>query len=171
MDFSQLVRTRYSVRAYKDTPVPEDILAQILEAGRLAPSAHNSQPQMVYVVKTAQARQAIVDNCPCTFGAPTILVVAYDRARERMSKMNPGFGFGEIDTSIVCTQMMLQATDLGIGSCWIGMFNREQLQQALKLPENMVIIGLLLLGYAAEDATPLPLHTQYRDKAETIGEL
>ena len=50
MDFSQLVRTRYSVRAYKDTPVPEDILAQILEAGRLAPSAHNSQPQMVYVV-------------------------------------------------------------------------------------------------------------------------
>lgn len=171
MNFSELVKARYSVRSYKDTPIPEDILDLILEAGRLAPSAHNNQPQMIYVAKSEESRKKIASVCPCTFGAPLILVVAYDQDRQRMSKMNPGYGFGENDAAIVCTQMMLQATDLGIGSCWVGMFNREEIHKVLSLPENITVIGLLLLGYPGENAKPLPLHTQYRDKSETIAEI
>lgn len=169
MNFSELVHARYSVRSYKSDPIPDDILETILEAGRVAPSAHNSQPQMIYVAKTEESRRKIADVCPCTFGAPMILVIAYDQNRQRMSRLNPGYGFGENDTAIVCTQMMLQATDLGIGSCWIGMFKREDISAVLELPENITVIGLLLLGYAADDAQPLPLHTQYRDHTETIA--
>ena len=132
MDFSQLVRTRYSVRSYKDMPIPDEILEQILEAGRLAPSAHNTQPQMIYVAKSKEARDKIASVCPCTFGAPMILVIAYDKERQRMSRLNPSYGFGENDTAIT-------------------------------------VIGLLLLGYAADDAEPLPLHSKYRDAEETIA--
>ena len=171
MNFSELVRARYSVRSYAERPIPEDVLELILEAGRFAPSAHNCQPQMVYVAKTQEARQKIASVCPCTFGAPMILAVGFDRDRQRMSKLNPGYGFGENDAAIVCTQMMLQATDLGVGSCWVGMFNRDEIHLALSLPENVVITGLLLLGYPAEDAKPLPLHYQYRPKEETIVEI
>ena len=171
MNFSELVKTRYSVRSYKNTPIAEDALDMILEAGRVAPSAHNCQPQMVYVAKSAEARKKIASVCPCTFGAPMILAIGYDRDRQRMSKMNPGYGFGENDAAIVCTQMMLQATDLGIGTCWVGMFNREEIHSVLALPENVVITGLLLLGYPAEDAKPLSLHSKYRPREETIIEI
>lgn len=171
MNFSELVKARYSVRSYKDQPIPEEALECILEAGRVAPSAHNCQPQMVYVAKSEASRQKIASVCRCTFGAPMILVVGYDQNRQRMSKLNPGYGFGENDAAIVCTQMMLQATDLGIGSCWVGMFNRQEIREALALPENIVITGLLLLGYPAEDAKPLHLHYEYRSKEETIVEI
>jgi nitroreductase len=67
--------------------------------------------------------------------------------------------------------MMLQAADLGIGSCWVGMFKRQEVSDVLELPENIVVTGLLTLGYPAEDAKPLPLHTQYRDRSETITEI
>lgn len=171
MNFSELAKTRYSVRAYKDTPIEEETLNAILEAGRLAPTAHNSQPQMIYIARRKEILEKLASVCRCTFGAPLILVVGYDRNRERPSRLNPGLGFGEIDTSIVCTHMMLQAADLGIGSCWVGMFNRQELSRVLDLPENIEVVGLLTLGYPAEDARPLHLHGEYRDRAETIAEL
>lgn len=171
MEFSELIKERYSVRSYKSTPVPDEILETILEAGRVAPSAHNSQPQMIYVAKSEDSQKKIASICPCTFGAPVILVIAYDKNRQRMSKMNPGYGFGENDTAIACTHMMLQAADLGIGSCWVGMFNRQEMSVILELPENITVIGLLLLGYASDDAKPLPLHFKIRDRSETIAEI
>ena len=100
-----------------------------------------------------------------------ILVVGYDRNRERLSRLNPGYGFGETDTAIVCTHMMLQAADLGIGSCWVGMFNRQEVSDILELPDNIVVTALLTLGYPAENAEPLHLHQEYRDRTETVAEL
>lgn len=171
MHFSELAKSRYSVRSYKDLPLPEETLDMILEAGRVAPTAHNSQPQMIYIARSRESREKLASVCRCTFGAPLILVVGYDRNRERASKLNPGLGFGETDTAIVCTHMMLQAADLGIGSCWVGMFNREQVSQILDLPENIVVTALLTLGYPTDDAQPLHLHLEYRDRSETVAEI
>ena len=117
------------------------------------------------------ARKKLAAVCPCTFDAPLILVVCYDLERERKSKMNPGFGFGEIDATIVCTHMMLEAADLGIGSCWVGMFNKQELADALELPEHIVPTALLPMGYPSENAAPLPLHSQYREFTDTIDEI
>ena len=171
MHFSELARSRYSVRAYQDTPVPDEILDAILETGRVAPTAHNIQPQMIYIARSEASREKLASVCRCTFGAPVILVVGYDRNRERLSRLNPGYGFGETDTAIVCTHMMLQAADLGIGSCWVGMFNRQEVSDILELPDNIVVTALLTLGYPAENAEPLHLHQEYRDRTETVAEL
>lgn len=171
MTFLELAKGRYSVRSFENRPIEEEKLQMILEAGRVAPSAHNCQPQRIYVAKSESARKKLASVCPCTFDAPVILMVCYDLDRERKSKWNPGYGFGETDAAIVCTHMMLEAADLGIGSCWVGMFNKQQVKEVMELPESEVVLALLPLGYPADNAKPLPLHSQYRAFEETIQEI
>ena len=168
MTFSELAHARYSVRSFKNQPIEEEKLNMILEAGRVAPSAHNNQPQKVYVAKSEEARKKLASVCRCTFDAPVILVIGYDQTRESKSKLNPGYGFGETDAAIVCTHMMLQAADLGIGSCWVGMFCKQEVAQILELPKDVVVTALLPIGYPADDAKPLHLHTQFREVEDTI---
>ena len=171
MTFMELAKSRYSVRGFSDAPVEEEKLAAILEAGRIAPTACNNQPQKIYVGKSREARQKLASVCPCTFDAPVILVVCYDRNRDWKNKLQPGYESGETDAAIVCTHMMLQAFELGIGSCWVGYFNANDVAHALGLPENLTVSALLPMGYPADNAVPLPLHTQYRDFADTIEEI
>ena len=171
MTFFELAKARYSVRSFKDTPIEEEKLDLILEAGRIAPTACNNQPQKIYVAKSEDSKQKLASVCRYTFDAPVILVVCYDRTRDWKNKLMPGYTSGETDASIVCTHMMLQAADLGIGSCWVGYFNAQAVAEVLDLPENITVSALLPIGYAAENAQPAPLHTQYRDFADTVTEL
>ena len=171
MTFQELAKTRYSVRAFRETPIEKEHMDLILEAGRVAPTACNFQPQKIYVARSAEARAKLASVCRCTFGAPVILVVGYDRTRDWKNKLMPGLTSGETDAAIVCTHMMLQAADLGIGSCWVGYFNPEQVAEVLGLPENITVTALLPIGYPAENAEPLPLHSQYRELADTVAEI
>lgn len=168
MTFQELAHARYSVRSFQDRPIEEEHLNLILEAGRVAPTACNFQPQKIYVAKSAEAREKLASVCRCTFGAPVILVVCYDRERDWKNKLMPGYESGETDAAIVCTHMMLQAFELGIGSCWVGYFNPKTVAETLGLPENVTVSALLPMGYPAEDAQPLPLHEQVREFADTI---
>ena len=169
MTFQELARARYSVRSFKDIPIEEEKMNLILEAGRVAPTACNNQPQKIYVAKSEASRKKLASVCRCTFDAPVILVVCYDRTRDWKNKLQPGYESGETDAAIVCTHMMLQAAELGIGSCWVGFFNPNEVAQALGLPENVTVSALLPMGYAAENAQPAPMHTQYRDFGDTVA--
>ena len=171
MTFQELAHARYSVRSFQDRPIAEEHLNLILEAGRVAPTACNFQPQKIYVAKSAEAREKLASVCRCTFGAPVILVVCYDRERDWKNKLLPGYESGETDAAIVCTHMMLEAFELGIGSCWVGYFNPQTVAETLGLPENITVSALLPMGYPAEDAQPLPLHSQFRDFGDTIEEI
>ena len=171
MTFQELARARYSVRSFQDRPIEEEHLNLILEAGRVAPTACNFQPQKIYVARSAEAREKLASVCRCTFGAPVILVVCYDRERDWKNKLLPGYESGETDAAIVCTHMMLQAFELGIGSCWVGYFNPQTVAETLGLPENVTVSALLPMGYPAEDAKPLPLHSQLREFGDTIVEI
>ena len=171
MTFQELARARYSVRSFKDMPIEKEKMDLILEAGRVAPTACNNQPQKIYVAKSEEARKKLASVCRYTFDAPVILVVCYDRNRDWKNKLQPGYESGETDAAIVCTHMMLQAFELGIGSCWVGYFNVDQVAGALGLPENLTVSALLPMGYPAENAAPLPLHSQYRDFGDTIEEI
>ena len=171
MTFHELARARYSVRNFLDTPIEDEKMSLILEAGRVAPTACNFQPQRIYVAKSAASREKLAQVCRCTFGAPVILVVCYDRERDWKNKLMPGYESGETDAAIVCTHMMLQAFELGIGSCWVGYFNADAVKEALGLPENVTVSALLPMGYPAEDAAPLPLHSQIREFGDTIVEI
>ena len=168
MDFYELVKDRYSVRKFKPDPVEPEKLEKILQAGRCAPSAHNNQPQRVYVAQSEQARNLLAQISPCTFDAPAVLVVCFDTDRERKSLWNPGYAFGETDAAIVTTMMMLQAWELGIGSCWVGMFNKDNAAKMLGLPEYETVLALLPIGYPADECKPGPLHAQRRPAEETI---
>ena len=171
MSFLELAQNRYSVRSFKDIPITQEHMQLILEAGKVAPTACNYQPQKIYVAKSEEAREKLASVCRCTFGAPVILVVCYDRNRDWKNKLQPGLESGETDAAIVCTHMMLQAADLGIGSCWVGYFSPKAVAEVLGLPENLTVSALLPMGYPAEDATALPLHSQFREMDDMVVEI
>ncbi|MBQ9951892.1 MAG: nitroreductase family protein [Clostridia bacterium] len=168
MTFLELARARYSVRSYKDTPIEEEKLAAILAAGKLAPTACNNQPQRVYVIQSCEARKKLASVCRCTFDAPVILLVCYDQGRDWKNSLMPGYESGETDAAIVCTHMMLEAWEQGIGSCWVGYFNADQVSQTLGLPEGVRPSAILPIGYPADDARPAPLHEKCRPDDEMI---
>lgn len=171
MTFSELAKARFSVREYQDRPVEPEKLAAILEAARVAPTAHNNQPQRIYVAQSPEAREKLAAVCKCTYGAPVILVVCYDGEAAWHNKLMPGYQAGETDAAICCTHMMLQAWDLGIGSCWVGMFNSEQVKEVLGLPGNLTVSALLPIGYAAESARPIAMHDASLDSSELFFSL
>jgi len=171
MTFLELAKARYSVRSFQNQPIEDEVMNRILEAGHVAPTACNNQPQKIYIAKSEDARKKLASVCRCTFDAPVILVVCYDRTRDWKNKLQPGYESGETDAAIVCTHMMLQAADLGIGSCWVGYFNAQTVADILALPENVTVSALLPIGYAAGDAKPASLHTQYRELTDTVTEI
>lgn len=159
MTFQELSAVRYSVRKFKSLPVELDKLAKILEAGRLAPTAHNSQPQRIKVI-TEPAELAMVDECtPCRFGAPAVLLVCYDKS-VCWKRPFDGALSGEVDASIVTTHLMYAAQDLGLGSLWVMYFDPAKAIEHFALPKTIVPVAMLPLGYPAEDARPSDSHAK-----------
>lgn len=168
MNFSELARARYSVRAFQPRQITDEDLSAILEAGRVAPTACNNQPQKIYVVQSPALLSALAEVSPCTFRAPTVIVMGYDKTRDWKNRRMPGYSSGETDAAIVCTHMMLAAFERGVGSCWVGVFNAEEVANTLGLPENVRVTSLLPIGYPATNAKPLEMHSQYRDLEDTV---
>ncbi len=167
MEFTELVKERYSCKKYDAKQIADEQLQAILEAGRLAPTAKNLQEQKIYVVQSAEALSKIDKVTPCRYGAPTVLVVAFDRTNVYVypgEKRDSGIE----DATIVATHLLLAAKNAGVDSCWINRFNPEELAQELGLPENEEILMLLDLGYAAEGMKPLPMHEQRKPLEETV---
>lgn len=168
MDFLELCKQRWSCKSYSDRQVEASALEKILEAGRLSPTAKNLQEQHVYVAQSAEALGAIDQATPCRYGAPTVLVVAYDK--ENVYTYPDGSRkSGVEDMSIVATHLMLGAAAVGVDSCWINCFYPDRLHKLLGLPANEEIVMLLDLGYAAPDAKPLPNHFIRKPLDETVS--
>lgn len=168
MDFSEVVEKRYSCKKYSSTKVDKKVLEAILEAGRLAPTAKNLQEQHIYVVETEENLAKIDKATPCRYGAPTVLVVAFDK-NNVFTYPGEKRDSGIEDASIVATHLMLAAYNEGVDSCWLNFFDPDKLAADLGLPENEEILMLLDLGYAAEDAGPLPNHGSRKPLSETVS--
>lgn len=167
MEFKEVVRNRYSCKKYSTRQVEAEKLAAILEAGRLAPTAKNLQEQHVYVLQSADALAKVDAVTPCRYGAPTVLVVAFD-TKNVFTYPGGKRDSGVEDATIVATHMVLAAANEGVDSCWINFLDPEKLADLLGLPENEEILMVLDLGYAAEGAGPLPNHTSRKPLEETI---
>ena len=148
MDFSQLIRDRYSVRQFKEDKVSEEQLAQLMEAARLAPTAKNGQDFFIYALRSEEGLQIANDCSPCIYGAPLVLVFCCDREQGVEIPINK-VDFPQTDAVIVMTHVMLAASDLGLGSCWVGYFNEEKTRAALNMPKNLQPVGFLPVGYPA----------------------
>lgn len=167
-DFMSLAEERYSVRKFKDTIPEEEKTELILKAAMLAPTACNNQPQKIYVVKDPDRIARLTEICPCIYGAPLVFVIAYDKDRAAKGKVRPGYDFGETDAAIVTTHMMLEAAELGLGTCWVGWFVDAEVREALGLPENVSVCDLLPTGYAADDSVPSESHTKSRAMYDVV---
>ena len=170
MDFKEVVKNRYSCKKYSDRQVEAEKLDAILAAGRLAPTAKNLQEQHIYVVQSAEGLAKIDGVTPCRYGAPTVLVVAFDK-NNVFTYPGGKRDSGVEDATIVATHMILAAADEGVDSCWVNFFDPEKLEAALVLPENEEILMVMDLGYAAEGAGPLANHNSRKALSETVSYL
>ena len=120
------------------------------------------------MVQVEQKLAKIDAVTPCRYGAPTVLVVAYDK-NNVFTYPGGKRDSGMEDATIVATHMILAAADEGVDSCWINFFDPEKLAEALELPENEEVLMVMDLGYAAEGAGPLPNHTNRKRMEQTVS--
>ncbi len=167
MTFRQLAESRYSVRSYSSVKPERELINDILETGRLAPTARNNQPQKIYVLESEDALRKIRDITPCAFNAPVVLMVC-GKSELAWKNQFSGKNMMPMDIGIVTTHMMLRAAELGLGSCWVGYFDPDAASRAFALPDDVEPLCLLPLGYPAEDSVPSERHADRKPLSETV---
>lgn len=142
MDVFETIKKRKSIRSYKPIPIPEESLIKVIEAARMTPSAGNIQPWHFIMIKDEDKRKRIAKGC--RYGkflseSPIIIVACGNK------KTSPHWYV--IDTAIALEHLVLAATDIGLGTCWIGNFNQEDIRKMLRIPKKFEVIALMALGY------------------------
>jgi len=164
MDVFTAISQRYSVRAYKAMDVEEDKLKKVLEAARLSPSASNRQDWKFIVVKNKETRKKLAK---AAFGqsfigeAPVVIVAC---GTESKAMLACGQAAHTVDVSIACAYMILQAYELGLGTCWIGAFKEDETKKILSIPDHVRVVAMTPLGYPNQT-----LSQKSRKRMDQIG--
>jgi nitroreductase len=150
MALLDVIQKRYSCRDYEDKPIEQEKLEQVLDAARQAPSARNMQDWRFVVVKDKKTKAAVASttNKPEVFGMASVIIAACSNSDY---VMKCGQWIGPIDVAIALEHISLQATHLGLGTCWIGSFDEPTVRVILDVPEGVSIIELMALGYPADE--------------------
>ena len=167
MEFLSLVKERYSVRKFSAKKVEQEKVDLILEAGRLAPTAVNYQPQRILVLNSEDSLNSLKACTPFHFNAPLAMIVCYDNTISWKRQLD-GKDMGEVDASIVTTHMMLEVTNLGLGSTWVAHFDPEKLVKAFSLPQNIIPVVVLPIGYPDKGSSPHSNHYNRFDIETTV---
>jgi nitroreductase len=165
VDFLDLIQKRYSVRAYKSDQIEDTKLQYILEVARLAPTAANRQPFSVIVIKTKGKEELLkrVYSRKWFTDAPLVLCVC-GIPGQAWTRRQDGKSYCDVDAAIVMDHIILAATELGVGTCWIGAFDPDAAREVLNLPLHVVPIAFTPLGYAADD----PRDKQRKDLSDIV---
>ena len=151
MEFLKLAESRFSVRNFKTQKIEPEKLDLILEAGRIAPTAANIQPVRVLVIQSDE-NLAKIGKAANIYNAPLALIVCADRSSAWVRPFDK-MQTTDIDATVVTDYMMLEATDLGLGSVWVCYFKPDVLKKEFDLPENLEPINILAVGYPADGIT------------------
>ena len=174
MDFLELAKERYSERFFDSRPIEQEKLDRILEAGRVVPTACNYQPQKFYLIRSPQAMAKLKTVTSFHYNAPLMILICYD-AREVWT--NPAdryyrnYNSGEQDASIAATTMMYEAEELGVHTIWIRGFDSKSVVDTFGLPEYMIPVMMLGLGYPNERAKANAWHYKRKPIEEFVTEL
>ena len=165
MSFLDLARKRASIRAYVDKPVSDSDLGQVLEAGRLAPSAANRQPWQFIVVRDPVVKERLREaySRDWFLQAPVIIVVCVEPNKAWVRGDGQNYAF--VDGAIAMDHMMLCAADLDLGTCWVGAFDPAKVREILELPSGLEPVGMTPLGKPAKP--PLPKHRKALEEVVT----
>ncbi len=154
MSVLEIIQKRRSVRRYKGNPIPQDVLLRVLEAARLAPSGKNYQPWKFIIVQEedlkkkvarASAEQHFIAEAP-------LIIVACGFPDNCYSRMGRYMKSWPVDVAIALEHLILQAEEEGLGTCWIGSFEEQEVKALLNVPEEVKVLALTPLGYP--DQTP-----------------
>lgn len=167
MNFIELAKERYSLRYFDVKKVEQEKLDLILQAGQLSPTAVNYQPQRILIIESDEALGKLKDCTIFHFNAPMALLVCADK-NEAWKRSYDGKLHTDIDASIVATHMMLEATELGLGTTWVGHFDPVAVCKAFNIPSNIEPVCILPLGYPSQDAKVHPNHTKRKDISQTV---
>jgi nitroreductase len=158
MDFYEVIRTRRSIRSYRSDPIPDDVLMRVLEAARIAPSGSNRQPWKFIVVKNGELKKKIAAACHNQMfiaEAPVVIVACGYNIH-----YNRGGYMGDlsmlVDVSIAFTHLILAARAEGLGTCWIGSFDNEEVKRILGIPRDVNVVAVTPLGYPRDEGFSEP---------------
>ncbi len=170
MTFLDLACRRHSVRSYRSHAVPDDALATVLEAGRVAPTAANRQPIRIIVIHTAgrEAELRRIYDRDWFVQAPLLLCVCAVRDEAWSRTMYDGRSHADVDAAIVMDHMVLAAADLGLGTCWIAAFDPAAAREVLAVPPEGEPMLFSPLGYPAADGEASARHQQRRPLEELV---
>ena len=167
MDFLTLAKNRCTTRGFRDKKIEKDALNKILEAGRVAPSACNRQPQRIIVVEKPENIKK-VEKAYRTFGSQCVLIVCQDKS-DPLIRPFDGKCSGDLDIGIICDHMMLAARELNIGSVMVGLFDPVIIRKEFGIPEYIEPTALLLLGYPSDGFLSSDRHnTERKGISETV---
>lgn len=156
MEVFEAIKARRSIRAYEAREVEEEKLRRVLEAGRLAPSANNRQDWRFIVVRDPEKRKKLVEAAggqAFVGTAPVVLVVCGTEPEKVMYCGQPAY---TVDATIALSFMILEACELGLGTCWLGHFDEQRVKEILGIPEKVRVVAMTPLGYPAESPTARP---------------
>ena len=171
MTFLDLAKQRYSERYFDSKPIEKEKLERILEAGRVAPTGCNYQPQRVYVIQSAEAMKKAIGTKASLCDCPVVLLVCYDSNevwKNPRDRYFENYNCGEQDGSIVAANMMYEAEELGVHSLWIRGFDAQEVIDVFSLPENHIPVMMLALGYPSDKSHPAHLHEKRKALEETV---
>jgi nitroreductase len=150
MKFAELIKNRYSVRSYKPDLVEEHKLAQVLDAARLAPTACNLQPFQFIVISTAGRKEELKRIYSRDFFTEAPLVICVCALPAQAWSRRDGKNYSYVDAAIAMDHLILAATELGLGTCWIAAFDPDAAREVLKLPDRVEPVAFTPLGYPVE---------------------
>lgn len=150
MEVLEALRERRSIRSYLNIPIEDEKLSRVLEAARISPTAKNRQEWKFIVVKDEEVKGRLlpaVNGRKFVVEAPVIIVACATESSFVMPCGQPAY---TVDLSIAMSYMILEAQELGLGTCWIGGFSENQVKEVLEIPENVRVVAMTPLGYPAE---------------------
>lgn len=154
----RIIRTRRSIRAFKDQPIPDDIIEKLLEAARWAPSAGNLQPWEFFIVRNPELRKGLAKAAlgqSFLAEAPVVIVVCSVPSKSALRYRKRGENLYCIqDTAAAAQNILLAATALGLGSCWVGAFDEDAVRRVLGIGPDMLPVALIPIGHARQNPSP-----------------
>ena len=160
MNFLELAKSRYSVRSYNNRKVEQEKLDKIIEAAHVAPTAANLQPVHLIVVREQKGLDSL-SKAANIYNAPVAIIVCAD-TEKAWERPFDGKKTTDIDASILTDHMMLQATELGLGSVWICYFKPDVIRKEFHLPDRLEPVNILAIGYSDEKPADSRRHSTMR---------
>lgn len=145
-EYLDLLKARYSVRSFSDVQLTDAELDVLLQAAQLSPTAKNSQPFRLCVVQSAEGLAKIDEATRCRYGAPAVIIGAYDADVSAKGLGYETGDFGDIDTSIVLTNIANAAAAENLGSCWVGAYDSAIIRKNFNIPNNYVLVDLMMVA-------------------------